>query len=138
MARLSRVPASGGSLKVRRVDRLAGSEHIPIETLQELDARQVNIVSLTEPTIDTATPMGRVLYGIVAVFAQLRVDTIRDNTTRGLDYARSQGRVGGRPSVTIPERIGTAERMRAEQYSWASISRVLGVGATSVRRALNR
>lgn len=32
------------------LDRLAGSERILIETLQDLDARQVNIVSLTEPT----------------------------------------------------------------------------------------
>ena len=128
----------GDTLKVRRLDRLAGSERILIETLQDLDARQVNIVSLTEPMIDTTTPMGRALYGIVAVFAQLRVDTIRDNTTRGLEYARGQGRVGGRPSVMTPERIATAERMRVEQQSWASIARVLGVGATSVRRALDR
>ncbi|MDN6485028.1 MAG: recombinase family protein [Bifidobacterium mongoliense] len=128
----------GDTLKVRRLDRLAGSERILIETLQDLDARQVNIVSLTEPMIDTTTPMGRALYGIVAVFAQLRVDTIRENTNRGLDYARSQGRVGGRPSVMTPERIATAERMRAEQQSWESIGRVLGVGASSVRRALSR
>ncbi|WP_223627277.1 recombinase family protein [Microbacterium sp. EST19A] len=127
----------GDTLKVRRLDRLAGSERILIETLQDLDTRQVNIVSLTEPMIDTTTPMGRALYGIVAVFAQLRVDTIRDNTQRGLDYARSQGRVGGRPSVMTPERITTAERMRAERQSWESIGRVLGVGASSVRRALS-
>ncbi|WP_256728944.1 recombinase family protein [Microbacterium oleivorans] len=79
----------GDTLKVRRLDRLAGSERILIETLQDLDARQVNIVSLTEPMIDTTSPMGRALFGIVAVFAQLRVDTIRDNTQRGLDYARA-------------------------------------------------
>lgn len=126
----------GDTLKVRRLDRLAGSERILIETLQDLDTRQVNIVSLTEPMIDTTTPMGRALYGIVAVFAQLRVDTIRDNTRRGLDYARSQGRVGGRPSVMTPERVATAERMRAEHHSWESIARVLGVGASSVRRVL--
>lgn len=82
----------GDTLKVRRLDRLAGSERILIETLQDLDARQVNIVSLTEPMVDTTTP----------------------------------------------EQIATAERMRAEQQSWASIARVLGVGATSVRRALDR
>lgn len=87
--------------------------------------------------IDTTTPMSRALYGIVAVFAQLRVDTIGDNTQRGLDHARSQGRVAGRPSVMTAERIATAERMRAEHKSWESIGRVLGVGASSVRRALN-
>lgn len=127
----------GDTLKVRRLDRLAGSERILIETLHDLDTRQVNIVSLTEPMIDTTTPMGRALFGIVGVFAQLRVDTIRENTQRGLDYARSQGRVGGRPSVMTPERIETAERMRADRYSWESIGRVLGVGASSVRRALS-
>ncbi|MGF3057321.1 recombinase family protein [Microbacterium sp. YY-01] len=126
----------GDTLKVRRLDRLAGSERMLIETLQDLEARQVNIVSLTEPMIDTTTPMGRALYGIVAVFAQLRVDTIRENTLRGLEYARSQGRSGGRPTVMTPERIATAERLRAENQSWEAIGRVLGVGASSVRRSL--
>lgn len=128
----------GDTLKVRRLDRQAGSERILIETLQDLDQRQVNIVSLTEPMIDTTTPMARALYGIVAVFAQLRVDTIRENTQRGLDYARSQGRVGGRPSLMTPERVAAARRMRAEQQSWESIARVLGVGASSVRRAVGK
>lgn len=128
----------GDTLMVRRLDRIAGSETMAIQTINELHERGVNIKSLTEPDIDTTTPMGRALFGIVAVFAQLRVDTIRENTNRGLDYARSQGRVGGRPSVMTPERIATAERMRAEQQSWESIGRVLGVGASSVRRALSR
>ncbi|MBP2420742.1 recombinase family protein [Microbacterium imperiale] len=128
----------GDTLKVRRLDRLAGSERILIETLQDLDARQVNIVSLTEPMIDTTSPMGRALFGIVAVFAQLRVGTIRENTQRGLEYARAQGRVGGRPSVMTPERIATARQLRAELHSWESIGRVLGVGASSVRRALSK
>lgn len=128
----------GDTLKVRRLDRLAGSERILIETLHDLDSREVNIISLTEPAIDTTTPMGRALFGIVSVFAQLRVDTIRDNTRRGLDYARAQGRVGGRPSVMTPERIAAAERMRAEHQSFESIARTFGVGASSVRRALSQ
>lgn len=70
------------------------------------------------------------------MFAQLRVDTIRDNTQHSLDYARRQGRIGGRPSVMTPERIATAERMCAKDQSWESIGRVLGVSPSSVRRAL--
>ena len=107
-----------------------------IHTINELHERGVNIKSLTEPDIDTTTPMGRALFGIVAVFAQLRVDTIRDNTRRGLAHARAQGRVGGRPSVMTPERIAAAVKMRAEEHSVAHIAKVLGVGASSVSRAL--
>lgn len=77
----------GDTLLVRRLDRLGGTERIIIETLHDLDRRGVNIKSLTEPMIDTTTPMGRALFGMVAVFAQLRVDTIRENTMRGLAHA---------------------------------------------------
>ncbi|MDQ4504439.1 recombinase family protein [Sinomonas sp. ASV322] len=126
----------GDTLVVRRLDRLAGSERMAIETINDLNARGVQIKSLTEPDIDTTTPMGRALFGIVAVFAQLRVDTIRENTRRGLAHARAQGRIGGRPTVMTPDRLAEAQRMRAEGRSIAHIARVLGVGASSVNRAL--
>ncbi|MDN4640475.1 recombinase family protein [Agreia sp. PsM10] len=125
----------GDTLLVRRLDRLGKSERIIIEMLHDLNRRGVNIKSLTEPMIDTTTPMGRALFGIVAVFAQLRVDTIREETMRGLQIARSKGRVGGRPSVIGPERMAEARRMRAEGRSIAHIAGVLGVGASSVSRA---
>ena len=126
----------GDTLMVRRLDRIAGSETMAIQTINELHERGVNIKSLTEPDIDTTTPMGRALFGIVAVFAQLRVDTIRDNTRRGLAHARAQGRVGGRPSVMTPERVKAAVKMREQGMSIAAIARTFGVGASSVSRAL--
>lgn len=127
----------GDTLVVRRLDRIAGSEKMAIETINELQERGIDIKSLTEPDIDTTTPMGRALFGIVAVFAQLRVDTISENTRRGLDHARAQGRVGGRPTVMTPERIQEARRMRAEGKTISAIAGVLGVGTSSVSRALS-
>ncbi|KRC43020.1 recombinase family protein [Oerskovia sp. Root22] len=126
----------GDTLLVWRLDRLAGTTSTAIEVITALHDRGVNIKSLTEPDVDTTTPMGRALFGIVAVFAQLRVDTIRQNTRAGLDAARAQGRVGGRPTVMTPERTAEAARMRAGGHSLAHIAGVLGVGASSVSRAL--
>lgn len=126
----------GDTLLVRRLDRIAGSEKMAIEIIGELQERGINLKSLTEPDIDTTTPMGRALFGIVAVFAQLRVDTIRENTHRGLAHARSQGRVGGRPTVMTPERVDQALKMRDEGKTLAEIGRILGVGTSSVSRAL--
>ncbi len=128
----------GDTLLVRRLDRLGGTERIIIETLHDLDGRGVNIKSLTEPMIDTTTPMGRALFGMVAVFAQLRVDTIRENTMRGLAHAKAQGRVGGRPSKMTPEKIAQAQRMRAENHSLDHIAAVLSVGKSTVARALSK
>jgi len=82
--------------------------------------------------------MGKAFYGIVAVFAQLRIDTIRENTMAGLAHARAQGRVGGRPTVMTPERVETARILRADGKSVTHIAGVLGVGRMSVSRALAR
>ena len=128
----------GDTLVVRALDRLAGTTTMAIETITELHERGVNIKSLTEPDIDTTTAMGRALFGIVAVFAQLRVDTIRENTRRGLEHARAQGRLGGRPTVMTPERVTAAVQMRDAGSSVSAIARALGVGASSVTRALTR
>ena len=129
---------TGDTLVVRRLDRIAGSETMAIQTINELHERGVNIKSLTEPDIDTTTPMGRALFGIVAVFAQLRVDTIRENTRRGLAHARAEGRVGGRPTVMTPARVREAVRMRSDGQSLDAIAATLGVGRSSVSRALDR
>lgn len=129
---------AGDTLVIRALDRLAGTTTTAIETINDLHAGDINIKSLTEPDIDTTTAMGRALFGIVAVFAQLRVDTIRENTRRGLEHAKAQGRVGGRPTVMSPERVEAAARMRAERLSHEHIAAVFGVGASSVSRALAR
>ncbi|MFV2145806.1 recombinase family protein [Isoptericola sp. G70] len=129
----------GDTLVVRALDRIAGSEVMAIETVNELGRREVNIKSLTEPAIDTTTtPMGRALFSITAVYGQLRVDTIRENTRRGLAHARAQGRIGGRPTVITPERLDVARRMRADGDTLAHIAKVLGIGKSSVARALGK
>ena len=82
--------------------------------------------------------MGEAIVGILAVMAQLRVSTIRENTNRGLAHARKQGRVGGRPTVMTAERIEAALKLRGSGKSYPQIAQALGVSASSVFRALAR
>lgn len=128
----------GDTLVIRALDRIAGTEVMAIELIRELGRRGIRLRSLTEPflDVDTSTPVGEAIVGIMAVLAQLRVATIRDNTMRGLAHARAHGRVGGRPSVMTPERVKAAVRMREAGESIAEIARTFGVGASSVSRAL--
>lgn len=105
---------AGDTLVIRALDRVAGSELMAIELIRDLARRGVRLKSLTEPflDVDTSTPMGEAIVGIMAVLAQLRVSTIRENTMRGLAHARAEGRVGGRPTVMTPERVSAALRLR--------------------------
>ncbi|PCC27053.1 resolvase [Glutamicibacter sp. BW80] len=130
----------GDTLVIRALDRIAGTERMAIETIRELGERGVKLSSLTEPflDIDATTPMGEAIIGIMAVLAQLRVSTIRENTRRGLEHARAQGRIGGRPSVMTAERIETARKLRTENKSYPQIAAILGVSVSTVRRAVTR
>lgn len=128
----------GNTLLVYRLDRIAGSTSSVIQVITDLGERGINLRSLTEPEIDTTSPMGKALFGIVAVFAQLRVDTIRQNTIDGLAHARSQGRVGGRPTVMTPDRVEAALRLRESGQTLDQIAGALRVGRASVARALAR
>lgn len=130
----------GDTLVIRALDRVAGSEVLAIEIIRDLGRRGVRLKSLTEPflDVDTSTPMGEAIVGIMAVLAQLRVSTIRENTKRGLEYARSQGRVGGRPTVMTPDRVSAAVAMRKDGASLGMIARTFGVGKSSVSRALSK
>lgn len=125
-------------LLVYRRDRLAGSERRLIELINDLGERGVDLQPLTEPEIDTTTPLGQALFGIVAVLAQSLVDAVRQNILDGLARARYQGRVGGRPTVMTPARVKTAVQGRAARQSATSIAALLGVSRSSVTRALAR
>lgn len=137
---------AGDTLVVRSLDRLAGGEAMALQIVHQLGERGIELRSLTEPEIDTTTPMGidtttpmgKALFGVVAVFVQLRVDTIRHNTRRGLAHAREQGRVGGRPTVMPPERVRAARALQSQGHSLAQIAEALGVSRSSVWRALQK
>lgn len=127
---------AGDVLLVYRLDRLAGSTDHMIELINELGESGIDVRSLTEPAIDTTSPMGRALFGMVAVFAQLRVDTIRQNTIDGLERARRAGRIGGRPRKQTEEKIAAARALRTEGASLRSIAAALAVSESTVRRML--
>ena len=55
-----------------------------------------------------------------------------------LEHARAQGRRGGRPTVMNAERVAAAVQLRDAGTSTTAIARALGVGASSVTRALTR
>lgn len=126
----------GDVLVVNSLDRLAGTTTMALDVISRLGDRGIELRSLSEPAIDTTTPMGRALFGIVAVFEQLRVDMIRDATHRGLAHARSQGRVGGRPPVVDEEKRALIVTLRGAGWSHARIAKHVGVSASSVGRSL--
>lgn len=89
---------SGDTLVVWKLDRLGRSLQHLISILNDLHARNIGFISLTE-NIDTTTPGGKLIFHIMGALAEYERALIRERTNAGLAAARARGRFGGRKRV---------------------------------------
>ena len=76
---------------VYKLDRLSRSQKDTLYIIEDvLNPHGVDFVSLTE-SLDTSTPMGRLMIGILSAFAQLERENIRLRTRMGMKERVKQG-----------------------------------------------
>ena len=82
---------------VWRYDRFARSTRELINQLEEFHALGVDFVSLSEG-IDTTTPQGKLVFTIMAGLAEFESSLIGERVRAGMERARSEGKLIGRPA----------------------------------------
>lgn len=100
----------GDTLVVWKLDRLGRDLRHLVNTVQELEERGVGFKVLTGhgAAIDTATPAGKLIFGIFAALAEFERELISERTKAGLASARARGREGGAPHKMTPAKIRLA------------------------------
>jgi DNA invertase Pin-like site-specific DNA recombinase len=128
----------GDSLVVWRLDRLGRSLRHLMDTLLDLDKREVGFKSLTE-NIDTTTPGGKLIFHIFGALAEFERDLIKQRTNAGLAAARARGRRGGRPrAFSDPSKVRMARTLFADKKrSIPDICKTLGVSRSTLYRYLS-
>src|SRR6266478_7759723 len=119
---------------VWRLDRWGRSVTDLLAPLQELEHLGVGFVSLTE-ALDLTTPAGRAMAVLLAVFAEVEREILRERVRAGLAHARQNGQRLGRP-ITAALHADQVRKLYRAGVSKAEIARRLEIGRTSVRRIL--
>lgn len=137
---------------VYKLDRLSRSQKDTLYLIEDVfNPHNVDFISLNE-SMDTSTPLGRLMLGILSAFAQLERENIRERTSMGMKERVKEGywMGGGRvpfgydydPSRGILVPNGDAETVRRiyelylDGYSLNAIARMLGLRYEKLARQI--
>ena len=120
---------------VARFDRFARSVRHLVMALDEFHSLEIDFISLSE-SIDTSTPMGRMVFTVIGAVAELERSLIRDRVMMGLNRAKAQGKKLGRPAVSFD--LEEAAQLRADGLTYQEIAKRFGVSRTIISEALRQ
>jgi len=92
--------------------------------------------SYTEEYINSTGIFGDVIVSLLATLAKQETIRLSERTIAGLERARAQGRIGGRPRLSCDR--NKVLRLHADGKSLAEISKELKISKTSVHRLVKR
>jgi len=129
----------GDTLMIWKLDRAFRSVKDAVLMLELFEQQGIKFCCLTEQ-IDTTTPMGRSMYQIRSVFAELERSVISERTIAGMKAARLRGARIGRPrklSSTQVSNIKLTLRRQPELHL-EKVANNYGVSSRTISRALAR
>jgi len=122
-------------IAVAALDRLGRNLRHLVTLLDELQHLDIGLVSLRE-ALDLTSPIGRAMFALVGVLAEVERGWIVERTHAGLRRARAQGKRLGRPqAVSDPSRL---RRLLANGTSYRAAARLLEVSEGTIRLAVQR
>ena len=116
------------------VDRLGRSLQDLVAFLGELNAKGVELY-LHQQGLDTSTPSGRAMFGMLSVFSEFERAMIQERVKAGLARARAEGKTLGRPP-TSPARRRAVVQARKAGRSIRQIAGELRMSTATVQQVL--
>ncbi|MED3759699.1 recombinase family protein [Peribacillus frigoritolerans] len=126
----------GDQIVVYKLDRLSRSTKHLIELSEELEEREIELVSIQDK-IDTTTAIGKAMFKMLAVLSEMERDIISERTKAGLESARARGRNGGRPKMSKEQLDHAIDLYETKKYSIKYITEKTGVSKAKLYKELS-
>lgn len=131
----------GDTLVVWKIDRLARSVSHLTKVINDFKERDINLVSLQEPFLDTTTAYGKFIFSMFAGIAELERDIIIERTLAGQESARQRGIKIGRKrglSKKAEKKAILAENYYRDERKSLSINEILKLTEIGSKATLYR
>lgn len=123
----------GDKIVWAKLDRAFRSAYDFVHTMSLLQCKDVSFTSL-DLGLDSSTPIGRCVFTIMAAFAELEREFIRERTTTGLRQKRKSGKPFGQHAPIGWRKVGTKQ----ESYYLPDDTERQQVDAMAVMRQAGR
>jgi len=129
---------AGDTLVVTKLDRLARSAVDASTIAAELAAKDVRL-SFNGSVYDPLDPMGRMIFGMLSVFAEFEANLVSARTKEGMATARAKGRLKGRkPKLSEKREALLVSMHRSGDYTTGELAELFDVARATVYRAISR
>lgn len=126
----------GDVLIITKLDRLARSASHLHHIVDGLTAKGVGFKVLDDSGIDTTTRSGKLLFGILASFAEFETALRRERQLDGIAKAKAEGKTGGRPALITPEIKAQIATMKKDGVSVRQIATQVGFSKSAVQKVI--
>lgn len=129
---------AGDELVVTKLDRLARSIRDAKDIADELAEQEVTL-RLGSSAYDPTDPMGKMMFNMLATFAEFEADLIRMRTREGMQVAKAKGKLRGKkPKLSTVQEKHLVELHRKGEHTTAELAELFGVARSTVYRAVER
>ncbi|MEY4941551.1 MAG: hypothetical protein RL299_1359 [Pseudomonadota bacterium] len=125
----------GDVLVVTKLDRLARSMGNLMDIVRLLERKGVGLQILAM-NLDTSTPTGKLMLTVFGGVAQFEREMMLERQREGIAVAKSKGLYKGR-APTARAKSAEILELKAQGLGATAIARKLGIGVSSVYRALD-
>ena len=117
------------------IDRLGRSIQHLVSLMTDIQSAGVDLF-IHQQAINTATPAGRMTFGIFSALGEYERELIRERINAGLARARAEGKKLGRPSNVNPSVITSVKLLREKGHSIHNIAKSLHIGVGTTQKIL--
>jgi len=122
----------GETLVVSKLDRLGRDAIDVIQTIRLLGERKVKVIVLQLGNTDLTSAAGKLLLTMLAAVAEMERDLLVERTQAGLQRAKAEGKILGRPSKTSPEQRKAILDELGRGESVSALARLYGVSRANI------
>ena len=129
----------GDTLVITTLDRLGRSTVNMLGLSEQLRGRGINlrVLNLGGGNVDTATPMGSMVFTVMAALAQMELDIKRERVTDSVAKRRAAGGdLGGRRPAFSDSQILNARRLIDAGQPATHVARDLGMSRATLYRRI--